>query len=110
MQLGTTGAKYAETIEGAKVKTFDSSDLACLELKNGGADAVISDLPVLQYFLKQGGSQYAKSVGTPKKGDFYGIATAKKNKDLCDKLNKALAELKKDGEYQKIYDKWFKAE
>ena len=110
VQLGTTGAKYAETIEGAKVKTFDSSDLACLELKNGGADAVISDLPVLQYFLKQGGSQYAKSVGTPKKGDFYGIATAKKNKDLCDKLNKALAEMKKDGEYQKIYDKWFKVE
>ena len=110
VQIGTTGAKYAATIEGAKVKTFDSSDLACLELKNGGADAVISDLPVLQYFLKQGGSQYAKSVGTPKKGDFYGIATAKKNKELCDKLNKALAELKKDGEYQKIYDKWFKAE
>ncbi|WP_071142958.1 basic amino acid ABC transporter substrate-binding protein [Acidaminococcus timonensis] len=110
VQIGTTGAKYAATIEGAKVKTFDSSDLACLELKNGGADAVISDLPVLQYFLKQGGNAYAKSVGTPKKGDFYGIATAKKNKELCDKLNKALAELKKDGEYQKIYDKWFKAE
>ena len=110
VQLGTTGAKYAESIEGAKVKTFDSSDLACLELKNGGADAVISDLPVLQYFLKKGGSAYAKSVGTPKKGDFYGIATAKKNKELCDKLNKALAEMKKDGEYQKIYDKWFKAE
>lgn len=37
-----------------------------------------------------------------------GIATAKKNKDLCDKLNKALNDLKKSGEYQKIYDKWFK--
>ena len=110
VQLGTTGADAAGKIEGATVKTFDTSDTACLELKNGGADAVISDLPVLQYFLKQGGSQYAKSVGTPKKGDFYGIATAKKNKELCDKLNKALAELKKDGEYQKIYDKWFKAE
>ncbi|MCH3950212.1 MAG: basic amino acid ABC transporter substrate-binding protein [Acidaminococcus sp.] len=110
VQLGTTGAKYAETIPEAKVKTFDSSDLACLELKNGGADAVVSDLPVLQYFLKQGGSKYAKSVGTPKKGDFYGIATAKSNKELCEKLNKALAELKQSGEYQKIYDKWFKAE
>ena len=108
VQLGTTGAKYAETIEGAKVKTFDSSDLACLELKNGGADAVISDLPVLQYFLKQGGGEYAKMVGEPTKGDMYGIATAKKNKDLADKLNKALADLKKSGEYQKIYDKWFK--
>ena len=47
-------------------------------------------------------------VGEPTKGDMYGIATAKKNKDLADKLNKALADLKKSGEYQKIYDKWFK--
>lgn len=108
VQLGTTGAEAAGKIEGATVKTFDTSDTACLELKNGGADAVISDLPVLQYFLKQGGSEYAKAVGEPKKGDNYGIATAKKNKELCDKLNKALQDMKKDGEYQKIYDKWFK--
>jgi len=108
VQLGTTGADAAGKIEGATVKTFDTSDTACLELKNGGADAVISDLPVLQYFLKQGGSEYAKMVGEPTKGDMYGIATAKKNKELSDKLNKALGELKKSGEYQKIYDKWFK--
>ena len=108
VQLGTTGAEAAGKIEGATVKTFDTSDTACLELKNGGADAVISDLPVLQYFLKQGGSEYAKAVGEPKKGDNYGIATAKKNKALCDKLNKALQDMKKDGEYQKIYDKWFR--
>ena len=108
VQLGTTGAEAAGKIEGATVKTFDTSDTACLELKNGGADAVISDLPVLQYFLKQGGGEYAKMVGEPTKGDMYGIATAKKNKDLADKLNKALADLKKSGEYQKIYDKWFK--
>lgn len=108
VQLGTTGAEAAGKIEGATVKTFDTSDTACLELKNGGADAVISDLPVLQYFLKQGGNEYAKAVGEPKKGDNYGIATAKNNKALCDKLDKALQDMKKDGEYQKIYDKWFK--
>ena len=32
----------------------------------------------------------------PKKGDMCGIAT-KKNKDLCDKLNKALNDLKRAG-------------
>ena len=107
VQLGTTGAEQAGKIEGATVKTFDTSDTACLEMKNGGADAVISDLPVLQYFLKQGGAEYAKIASTPQKGDFYGIATAKKNKELCDKLNKALGEMKQNGEYQKLYDKWF---
>lgn len=67
VQLGTTGAQEAEKIEGAKVTNFDTSDLACLELKNGNVDAVISDLPVLEYFLKKGGASYAKTVGTPKR-------------------------------------------
>lgn len=110
VQMGTVGADAAAKIQGAKVKTFDSSDLACLELKNGGCDAVISDLPVLQYFLKQGGSAYAKSVGEPQKGDFYGIATNKKDKALGDALNKALADMKKDGSYKQLYEKWFGAE
>ena len=57
VQMGTTGAMYAEKLKskGAVVKTFNTSDLACMELKNKGADAVVSDLPVLQYFLKNGG-------------------------------------------------------
>ena len=110
VQLGTTGAQEAEKIEGAKVTNFDTSDLACIELKNGNVDAVISDLPVLQYFLKQKGSSYAKAVGTPKKGDFYGIAAPKDKKDLVDGMNKALKELKESGEYKKIYTKWFGAE
>lgn len=33
VQLGTTGAQEAEKIEGAKVTNFDTSDLACIELK-----------------------------------------------------------------------------
>jgi polar amino acid transport system substrate-binding protein len=107
VQLGTTGALEAEKIEGAKVTNFDTSDLACIELQNGNVDAVISDLPVLQYFLKQKGSSYAKAVGEPKKGEMYGIAAAKDKQDLIDGINKSLKELKDSGEYQKIYDKWF---
>ena len=107
VQLGTTGAQEAEKIEGAKVTNFDTSDLACIELKNGNVDAVISDLPVLQYFLKQKGSSYAKAVGTPKKGDLYGIAAPKDKNDGVVGMNQALKELKDSGEYKKIYTKWF---
>jgi polar amino acid transport system substrate-binding protein len=37
VQLGTTGAMRAEKIEGAKVTSFDTNNLACLELKNHAA-------------------------------------------------------------------------
>ena len=109
VQLGTTGALYAEKLKakGAVVKTFNTSDLACMELKNNGADAVISDLPVLQYFLKNGGSEYAKLAGEPLTAEDYGIVISKKKPELAKEVDKALDALKKNGTYDKLYEKWF---
>ena len=107
VQIGTTGAMAAEKVEGAKVTHFNTNDLACIELQNKGADAVIGDLPVEQYFLRNGGDKYAKLVGDPLSAEDYGIATAKDNTQLVQGLNKALAELKKNGEYTKLYKQWF---
>ncbi len=107
VQIGTTGADRAAKIEGAKISTFNTSDLACLELKNKNADAVISDLPVLQYFLTKGGSEYAKLVGKPLTDEGYGIAVAKKNTQLAKDIDAALDKLKKNGEYDKLYKQWF---
>ena len=109
VQLGTTGALYGEKLKdkGSVVKTFNTSDLACMELKNKGADAVISDLPVLQYFLKNGGSEYAKLAGEPLTAEDYGIVISKKKPELAKEIDKALDTLKKNGTYDKLYEKWF---
>ncbi|HIU63421.1 MAG TPA: basic amino acid ABC transporter substrate-binding protein [Candidatus Avacidaminococcus intestinavium] len=107
VQIGTTGAMMAETIEGAEIKTFNSNGEACLELKNKAVDAVIGDLPVESYFLQQQGNNYAKIVGETLSSENYGIAIAKNNPDLAKKLNQALETLKENGEYNKIYAKWF---
>ena len=94
VQIGTTGAAKAESVKDAKVTAFNTNTEAAMELKNGGVDAVINDSPVVGYYLAQGGSADAKTVG-----------------DVLDKLaaeiDKALAELKKNGEYDKIYKTWF---
>ena len=39
--------------------------------------------------------------------DQYGLAVKKGNDKLAADVNKALAELKKNGEYDKIYKTWF---
>lgn len=108
-QIGTTGAERAAKVPGAKVKNFNTNSEVFLELKNKGVDAVIIDKPVAEYYLAQGGGkETAKIVGETMEAESYGISL-KKNSPLTAKINKALLDLKKNGEYDKIYAKWFGA-
>lgn len=107
VQIGTTGAEQAKKIKDAKVREFNSASEAFLELKAGGADAVVNDLPVNEYYLAKGGSKEAKLVGEVLNAEEYGIAVAKKNTELAANINKGLEEIQKNGEYAKIYEKWF---
>ena len=105
-QIGTTGENKSRSVEGATVKAFNTQDEAALELKNGGADAVIGDAPVVEYYMTKAGKDFAKTVGEKMEAEPYGIALKKDNKLTAD-LNKALADMKKNGEYDKLYTKWF---
>lgn len=106
-QIGTTGAAKAHSVEGAVVTEFNTNTESAMELTNGGVDAVINDSPVIGYYLAQGGSEVAKTVGDVMEAEQYGIAVKKDNTKLLEDINKALADLKKDGEYDKIYKTWF---
>ena len=109
VQIGTTGAERAAKVPGAKVKNFNTNAEVFLELKNKGVEAVIIDKPVAEYFLATGGGKdYAKIVGDTMEAESYGISL-KKNSPLTKDINKALLDLKKNGEYVKLYTKWFGA-
>lgn len=107
VQIGTTGADKAAEVKNAQVTAFNDNTAAAMELKNGGADAVINDSPVLKYYLQQGGSADAKIVGDVMNSEQYGIAVKKGNDKLAAEINKALAEMKQNGEYDKLYTTWF---
>lgn len=107
VQIGTTGAEEARKIKDAKVREYNSNSEAYMELKAGGVDAVVNDKPVNEYYMAKSGDKTSKVVGDIVNAEEYGIAVAKKNTELTEKVNKALDELKKNGEYEKIYVKWF---
>lgn len=107
VQIGTTGAEEARKIKNAQVREFNVVPESFMELQAGGVDAVINDRPVNDYYMKESGKKNAKQVGEPLTAEDYGIAIAKKNTQLVEKINKALDELKKNGEYDKIHEKWF---
>ena len=111
VQIGTTSAEEARKIPGAVVREFNGVPETFMELKAGGVDAVVNDLPVNQYYLGQfekKGDAFAKLATTElKNAEDYGIAVAKKNTELAGKVNKALETLKANGEYDKLHQKWF---
>ncbi|KOP25870.1 ABC transporter substrate-binding protein [Hapalosiphon sp. MRB220] len=108
VQIGTTGAKKAQSIPGVQIRSFDSAPLALQELANGNVDAVINDAPVTLYAINTTNLQGIKVVQQLLTEEYYGIATAKKSPNLT-LINRGLTRVLQNGEYTKIYQKWFKA-
>nr|WP_199332149.1 ABC transporter permease subunit [Anabaena lutea] len=108
VQIGTTGAEKAKSVTGAQVRSFDSAPLALQELQNGNVDAVINDAPVTLYAINTGNLQGIKVIQQLLTEEFYGIATAKSSPYLS-LINQGLTKVLENGNYQQIYQKWFKS-
>ena len=110
VQNGTTFQQYtvAETKQYSP-KSYSTLQNAILDLKSGRIDIIFGDTAVLSDMIsKEPEIQFIGEKVTNKKyfGNGLGIAMHKSNKDLAAQLNKGLAAIKANGEYQKIYDKW----
>ena len=107
VQIGTTSAKEVKTLGNVEVKEFNSSADTFMELKAGGVDAVVNDRPVNDYYILKSGEKDVRALDELLTSEDYGLAINKNNADLQKKVNDALASLKKSGEYDKIFAKWF---
>ena len=110
VQNGTTYQQYtvAETKQYSP-KSYASLQDAVLDLKNGRIDIIFGDTAVLADMIsKEPNIEFVGDKVNNKKyfGNGFGIAMNKSNKELAESLNKGLAAIKANGEYQKIYDKW----
>lgn len=105
-QVGTESVKFAQEAK-ADLKQVDANTQGFMEINAGTMDAFVVDQPTAMYYLKQGGDKDLKIVGTPKPGEGLVFAFKKDNKALQEAANKALQELKANGEYDKIFAKWF---
>lgn len=111
VQNGTTHQKYlADKLSDIKAVPYDSYQNAILDLKNGRLDAVFGDTAVINESLKTNSSLTPVGETVTDKDYFstgIAIAVRQGNSALQQQFNQALAKVKADGEYQKIYDKWF---
>lgn len=107
VQIGTTSANEVHKLEGVEIKELNTPPDCFMELKAMGVDAVVNDRPVNDYYITKSGATGVKALPEKLTAEDYGIAIAKNNETLQKEINAALKKLKENGEYDKIYKKWF---
>ena len=110
VQLGTTSDIFVENsplFDDEPIRLTSPPDLIPA-LNAGQVDLVIIDREVAMQFIDD--NEGLRMLEEPVGQDIYGIIVQQGQDDLLAAINHALAEMKADGEYDRIFDDWFGGE
>ena len=108
-KLGTTGEQAVKRyIPKANYKSFETETEAFLEVLNGRADAYVYDLPNCVYLYAQQGEGKVVFLDEPFTYEPLAWAVNKGDPDFLNWLDNFLRQVKNDGRYDRIYNKWIK--
>jgi ABC-type amino acid transport substrate-binding protein len=108
VQAGSTGQIKAKELlhdeQIGEVKPYRTIGEAFAALEEGEIEGVVYDLSAAHRRIVESGGKvrFVEPIST---GEQYGIAFPK-DSPLVDPVNQALAEIKDDGTYEKLYKKW----
>ncbi|MCP4690731.1 MAG: transporter substrate-binding domain-containing protein [Desulfobacterales bacterium] len=106
----TTGEQAVKKfIPNCTYKPFDAELKGAMAVLNGDADAFVYDMPYNVVFVAMHGADKLVFLDEPFTTEPLAWAVRKNDPDFLKWLNGFLVELKKDGRYDKIYNKWFKS-
>jgi len=109
-KLGTTGEVVAKRMIGkAKYNSFETETDAAMEVINGKADAMVYDMPYLAIYSAQNKGKIS-AILKPFTYEPLGWAVKQGDPDVVNFLNNFLRQIKGDGTYERIYNKWFKSD
>ena len=88
-----------------KLQEFSDYNTAFVELEAGSVDAIAMDIGVAQYQIESRGSGY-KILDEHLNAEQYGVGFKLGNEELRDKVNKSLKELKANGKFDELAEKY----
>ncbi|WP_417614255.1 transporter substrate-binding domain-containing protein [Oceanisphaera sp.] len=113
VQNGTSHQKYIQDkleADGMKARPYQSVQDALLDMSNGRINAVFADTAVVGDWLAKN-EGYAvlgeRITDDDYFGTGFGIAVTQGNQELLDQLNEGLSQLKDNGTYDRLYQKYF---
>ena len=90
----------------AKYKSFETESEAALEVLNGKSDAFVYDLSYCVVFMAKQGAGNMVFLDKPFTFEPLAWAINKGDPDFMNWLNNFLRQIKHDGRYEKVYNKW----
>lgn len=107
-KTGSTSYDYLEDKFGddTDVTPYPGTSDMYMALLGRNVDAVFYDAPNVAYFSQTRGEGRTKVVGPLYEGQQYGIVF-NQGSEWVEPTNEALAEMREDGTYDEIYEKWF---
>jgi len=108
VDTGSTGDMWTTSNQArygfAEIRRFEGLAPAMLDLQSGRLDGYISDIPALEYFIKD--KQYFKIIERIATGETYSMMFAKGNPLAID-VNGVITELKQEGYVAELHERWF---
>lgn len=104
---GTTCEEYATSRAGAEIIKFSSEKESFDAIEHNQCDLLITDAPVIEFsYMKHSPNRYYKFNKNLTIEEF-GIMTSKLRPEVKEKIELGLKRIEKNGEYDKLYKKWF---
>ena len=110
VDTGSTGDMWStqnqQKYKFSDIRRYEGLAPAMLDLAAGRIDGYVSDIPAVQYYIKDKPIyQVVERIPT---GEQYSMMFAK-NSPLAEKVNAEITKMKQDGTLAKIHEKWFGA-
>ncbi len=109
---GTAGKDFAESLQdeyGFTITVFEDSPTMYQDVILGNSAACVEDTPIMACSIKEGGLALKIPEGMESEGAPYGMAIMDEaDQELLDMFNAGLKNLKENGKYQEILDKYLK--
>lgn len=107
---GTTGEEACKRLlPKAKLKTFEKEADGALEVANDRGDAWVYDMPFNLVFYAEQGTGKVIHLDKPFTYEPLGIGIKQGDPDFMNFLNNFLRQVKADGRYDRMYNKWIQS-
>ncbi len=112
VQAGTTGEAWVQdNVQGAQISSFKTGMDAALDLKNRAIDAVVLDeLPAKAIVERNPDLKIIHDPEFTNNKEAYAIAVKKDNAELLSSINKTIADMKANGDYEKLVNAFMPAD